>query len=174
MEHLKYPTGRFKKPEIITPVMIQDWIREIETLPAQMNDLTATLSEEQLDLTYRPGGWSIRQVVHHVFDSHTNAYVRFKWTLTEDNPTIKAYDEVKWAELADTQQTPVTVSLHLLAGLHFRWSVLMKSLSTEELGRTFFHPGSQATYDLNSMVGMYNWHGKHHLEHIKIALKGKV
>ncbi len=173
MENLKYPIGRFKIPEIITPVMVQDWIREIETVPTQMNDLVAALSDEQLALTYRPDGWSIRQVVHHVFDSHTNAYVRFKWALTEDNPTIKAYDEAKWAKLADTDLTPVTVSLHLLAGLHYRWSVLMNALSKEELDRTFFHPDNQATYDLKSMVGMYNWHGKHHLEHIKIALKGQ-
>jgi len=171
MEDLKYPIGRFKRPEIITPKMIADWIQEIETVPTQMHELVNNLSEEELEKTYRPEGWSIRQVVHHVYDSHANAYVRFKWTLTEDNPIIKAYDETKWAELEDTKYTPVSVSLHLLAGLHYRWSVLMKSLSSEQLKRTFIHPAGNKTYSLEEMVGMYNWHGKHHLEHIKNALK---
>ena len=136
-----------------------------------MKDLVEPLSEEDLNKPYRPDGWTVRQVVHHVFDSHINAFIRFKWTLTEDNPTIKAYHEDRWATLADYEQTPVVVSLHSLAGLHFRWSILMRSLSEAELKRTFFHPESKKSYSLDSMVGMYAWHGKHHLEHIKLALK---
>lgn len=171
MEHLKYPIGKFERPTTITAEHIQNWLNDIESLPSLMRELVEPLSEEDLSKPYRPEGWTVQQVVHHVFDSHINAFIRFKWTLTEDNPTIKAYHEDRWANLADYAQTPVTVSLHSLAGLHFRWSVLMRSLSETDLKRTFFHPGSQKTYSLEEMVGMYAWHGKHHLEHIKLALK---
>ena len=151
--------------------MIQNWISEIEAVPNQMRALVEPLSEEELNKTYRPEGWTIRQVVHHVFDSHINAFIRFKWSLTEDNPTIKAYHEDRWAELSDSAQTPVDVSLNGLAALHFRWSVLMRAMDEEQFKRTFFHPQSKQSYGLEAMAGMYAWHGKHHLEHIKIALK---
>ena len=172
MEHLKYPIGRFKKPANIDAATINNWITEIEEIPTLLKDLTEKLSEEDLNRTYRPDGWTIRQVVHHVMDSHINAYIRFKWTLTEDNPTIKAYKEALWAELPDTQKTPITISLYLLSGLHYRWSILMRSLSEEDLNRTFLPPESGKTFSLKEMVGAYAWHGKHHLEHVKIALKG--
>ena len=170
MEHLKYPIGRFEKPATYTSGQIQNWIQEIELLPTLMKELVEPLSEETLQNTYRPEGWTIRQVFHHVFDSHINAFIRFKWTLTEDNPTIKAYHEDRWATLPDYEGTPVIVSLHALAGLHFRWSVLLRSLSEEDLKRTFFHPESKKSYSLNDMVGLYAWHGKHHLEHVKLAI----
>jgi len=171
MEHLKYPIGRFKKPENIDAATINKWIAEIERIPNKLKELTDTLSEEELNRTYRPSGWTIRQVIHHIADSHINAYIRFKWALTEDNPTIKAYDEARWAELPDTQKTPITISLYLLNELHARWSILMRSLSEEDLNRTFLHPENGNTYSLRDMVGLYAWHGKHHLEHVKIALK---
>ena len=155
MEHLKYPIGRFKKPATYTTAHIQNWMEEIESLPTLMKELVEPLSEEALQKTYRPEGWTIRQVVHHVFDSHINAFIRFKWTLTEDNPTIKAYHEDRWATLPDYEGTPVAVSLQALAGLHFRWSVLLRSLSEADLQRTFFHPESKKSYSLNDMVGLY-------------------
>ena len=170
MDHLKYPIGKFEKPAVISAAQLQSWRQEIETLPALMTALVAPLSEEDLNKTYRPGGWTIRQVVHHVFDSHINAYIRFKWTLTEDNPTIKAYHEDRWAELADYTNTPVEVSLRLLEGLHHRWSVLLRSLSEEDLQRMFFHPESKQSYRLDEMVGMYAWHGKHHLGHVRLVI----
>lgn len=170
MDSLKYPIGRFKKPATISAEHLQTWLQEIEQLPALMKEVINPLSEEDLNKTYRPDGWTIRQVVHHVADSHINAYTRFKWTLTEDNPTIKAYHEDRWATLEDVAATPVEVSLHLLAVLHFRWTVLMRSLSEEELKRAFFHPENKKTYSLDEMIGLYAWHGAHHLAHIKLAL----
>ena len=170
MEQLKYPIGKFQKPENITRPIIQNWIAEIEALPSQINALVAGLSTEQLKLTYRTGGWTIRQVVHHIFDSHINSYIRFKWTLTEDQPTIKAYFEDRWAELEDSKDAPVGLSLQLLEGLHQRWAILMKSLTDEQLKRSFFHPESKRLFQLDEMIGLYAWHGKHHLAHIRLAL----
>ncbi len=170
MEHLKHPIGKFQKPGQITHSMIQNWITEIEILPAEVSALVENLPAKQLDLTYRPGGWTIRQIVHHIFDSHINAYIRFKWTLTENQPTIKPYFEDLWAELEDTKNTPVGVSLRLLEGLHQRWSILIKSLTDEQLKRRFFHPESGRVFQLDEMIGIYAWHGKHHLAHIRLAL----
>ena len=169
MEHLKYPIGKFKKPANITAAQIQSWKQDIEALPVLLKELVEPLSEEQLNTPYRPGGWTVRQVVHHVADSHMNALTRFKWTLTEEHPTIKAYYEDRWAELADYTETPIEVSLHFLTALHFRWSVLLKSLSEEDLKRTFFHPESKKTYSLEDMTGLYAWHGKHHMAHIEMV-----
>ena len=173
MENLKYPIGKFERPATVDAATIQSWIADIESAPILLKNLVEPLSSEDLSLTYRPDGWTIRQVVHHVFDSHVNAYIRFKWALTEDNPTIKAYDEAKWAELPDYERTPVSISMYLLSGLHFRWSTLLRSLTPTELKRTFLHPENGKTYSLEDMVGMYAWHGKHHLAHVELALKGK-
>lgn len=170
MEQLKYPIGRFKKSLVIKPETVVKWIADIEGQPARFSALVENLSEEQLDLPYRPGGWTIRQVVHHVVDSHTNSYVRFKWTLTEDNPTIKAYFEDRWAKLEDYKQTPVALSLTMLDILHQKWVILLKSLTPEQLKRTFVHPDSGDTIPLDVLISMYVWHGNHHIAHIEQAL----
>jgi uncharacterized damage-inducible protein DinB len=173
MEHLKYPIGRFNWPETTTPTMVKDWIATIEAQPAKYDQLISGLSEEELNLTYRPGGWTIRQVMHHVVDSHINSFVRFKWTLTEDNPTIKAYYEDRWATLEDYKQTPVIVSLSLLKVLHLRWVTLLKSLTPTQLKRTFVHPENGKTIRLDQLISLYAWHGNHHIGHIELALKNK-
>lgn len=123
------------------------------------------LSESQLDIPYREGGWTIRQVVHHLADSHMNCFIRFKLALTEDNPTIKPYLEERWAELADSQ-TDVSLSIALFEALHTKWVVLLKSMSSEDYARVFYHPGYNITLNLAYALGMYAWHGQHHVAHI--------
>lgn len=170
MEKLKYPIGKYKRPLIIKPAAIEKWISEIEEQPAKFRTLVEHLSNDELNLPYRPEGWTIRQVIHHVADSHMNSFVRFKWTLTEDNPTIKAYYEDRWATLEDYNYTPVSVSLSLLESLHERWVILLKSLTPEQLKRTFVHPESGDTIPLDALIGMYAWHGNHHIAHVELAL----
>jgi len=161
---LRYPIGKF---EDLAPVTVDDrirWIEQIESLPEQMRDAVEGLGDAQLDTPYRPGGWTIRQVVHHVPDSHLNSYVRFKWALTEDEPVIKAYDEVGWANLAD-YGAPVGPSLNFLAALHAKWVTLLRSMTDEQWARRFVHPVS-GPMALAQAVGSYAWHGRHHLAHI--------
>jgi hypothetical protein len=124
------------------------------------------LTEAQFDTPYRPGGWTVRQVVHHVPDSHLNAYLRFKLALTEENPTIKPYEEARWAELPDTAGTQIGVSLVMLEALHRRWVNLLRSMSEEQWGRTYFHPDQNKSLRLDGVLAMYSWHGKHHTAHI--------
>ncbi|MFK7906862.1 MAG: YfiT family bacillithiol transferase [Chitinophagales bacterium] len=166
LEILKYPIGRFKVPRKITSAFIETAINEIEMLPQQIQAAVAGLSESQLNTPYREGGWNLRQVVHHLADSHINSYVRFKWALTEDMPIIKAYDENTWANLAD-YEAPVEVSLALLTAMHQRWVILLKSLSPEQLKLKFIHPESKSKIPLNVNIVLYAWHGKHHLAHIE-------
>ena len=128
----------------------------------------ASMSPAELDTRYRPGGWTARQVVHHLADSHINSYVRFKWALTEDEPVIKAYHEERWAELVDYRATPIVTSLDLLDALHERWSSLLKNLDSDQLDRTFIHPESGRT-PLRVNIGIYAWHGRHHLAHIELV-----
>ena len=173
IEELKYPIGKFKKPEAITPVTVAAWIEDIAQLPAQLRASVADLTEEQLDTPYRPGGWTIRQVVHHLADSHMNSYVRYKLAMTEDNPTIKAYDQPAWGELYDSKTVPVELSLMLLEGLHIRWAIFLNSLKTEDWKRTFFHPESNRKFALDFNLAIYSWHGKHHLAHIENLKKRK-
>ena len=165
MDDLRYPIGRFKHADAITDEDLRQWIDDIAALPDQLRDAVAGLSEAQLDTTYRPGGWTLRQVVHHVGDSHMNALIRFKWALTEDRPTIKPYYEDRWAELSDYDAVPVETSLDFIARLHERWVTLLRSLTREDLTREFVHPES-GTVRLDWNVGMYAWHGRHHLAHI--------
>ncbi len=131
-----------------------------------MENAILNLDEQQLNIPYRDGGWTVKQVVHHVADSHMNAYVRFKLALTEDNPTIKPYEEALWAELSDTKNLPVNISLTLLHALHARWVELMKNMTEEEWNRTIFHPEQKRKIKLWDMAGTYAWHGKHHAAHI--------
>ncbi len=165
MENLRYPVGRYTVPDVITPDTIRQWIDTIEALPAKLRAAVEPLTDEQLNTTYRPDGWTLRQVVHHVVDSHVNSFVRFKWALTEDKPTIKAYNEKRWAELADYEQTPIAISLNLLDYLHQRWVILLRSLSDDDLETEFVHPDSGPS-NLKKLVGLYAWHSEHHLAHI--------
>jgi uncharacterized damage-inducible protein DinB len=161
---LRYPIGEFDYDGNVSREMIDGWINEIEKCPSLLKTAVNDLSEEQLNTEYRPGGWTVRQVVHHLADSHMNAYIRFKLALTETNPTVKTYSEAKWAELPDSM-SPIDVSLDLLVAIHSRWIVIIKSMSTEELEKTFTHP-DLGIVPLVRNIGMYAWHGKHHIAHI--------
>jgi len=153
MPDLRYPIGRFKWEGHTTEEQRRQQIDEIAATPARLRDAVKNLSEQQLDTPYRPGGWTVRQVVHHLPDSHMNAYVRFKLALTEENPTIKPYEEARWAELSDGRLVPVEVSLTLLDSLHHRWGVLLRSLTAADWARTFQHPElGPMTLDRKSVV----------------------
>jgi hypothetical protein len=165
MTDLRYPIGKFHFEGPLTAPQKQTALDDIATAPAILRAAVKGLSEAQLDTPYRPSGWTVRQVVHHVPDSHLNSYVRFKLALTEDEPTIKTYAEDLWAELADTKATPVEVSLTMLDALHDRWVRLLRSLSPEEWKRTFRHPELGAM-TLEKTLSLYAWHGRHHVSHI--------
>ena len=169
-DDLRFPIGRFNKPEFISDQQIAAWISDLEALPQDLRRAVQPLSDEQLDTPYRHGGWTVRQVVHHLPDSHFNSFLRFKWTLTEDRPTIKDYREDRFANLADYRDTPVETSLDLLAALHTRWTTLLRSLDATQLERQFVHPESGATR-LKVNIGIYAWHGRHHLAHIESLAK---
>jgi hypothetical protein len=165
MSDSRYPIGRFTPGPNPTPETRSRYIEQIAGTPLLMRQAIAGLTEDQLDTPYRDGGWTVRQVIHHVPDSHLNAYIRFKWALTEDSPTIKAYDEATWATLKDSELTPVDVSLTLLESLHARWTVLLRSLKPEDFRRRFVHPES-GPHDVDWLLGLYSWHGNHHIAHI--------
>ncbi len=165
MTDLRYPIGKFHFDGPLTEQQKQTAFDDIATAPANLRAAIKGLSEAQLDTPYRPGGWTVRQVVHHVPDSHLNSYVRFKLALTEDEPTIKPYAEDRWAELADTKATPIEVSLTLLESLHDRWVRLLRSLTPEDWKRTFRHPDLGAM-TLEKTLALYAWHGRHHVSHI--------
>lgn len=167
MSDLSYPIGKFTPVAgEITAEQRAAWITEIAELPPKFRGVVQSLTDAQLDTPYRPGGWTVRRVVHHVPDSHLNAYIRFKLALTEDNPTIKPYEEALWAELPDTKGTLIGVSLVMLEALHRRWVTLLRSMSPEQWGRTFFHPEQKKSLRLDGVLAMYAWHGKHHTAHI--------
>ena len=170
LEKLRYPIGRFEPPSQIDQDQIERWISDIEALPANLRRTVNGLTDTQLDTPYRPGGWTIRQVIHHLPDSHINSFIRFKWALTEDRPEIKPYFEDRWAELADYSVTPVSASLDLLEGLHQRWVALLRSLTRQDLERTFIHPES-GLVKLPETIDSYAWHGRHHLAHIREAIR---
>ena len=165
MTDLRYPIGPFEFDDRIDHDKRQTRILEIEEAPAKLRVALEDLSPQQIETPYRPGGWTVRQVVHHLPDSHLNAYVRFKLALTEDQPTIKPYQEQKWAELEDTRSAPLEVSVELLQALHRRWVLLLRSLSARELARGFVHPEMGAR-TLDQTLSLYAWHGRHHVAHI--------
>ena len=162
---LQYPIGRHTAADPVTPEQVGAWIGDIAALPADLRRAVAPLTDSQLDTPYRPNGWTVRQVVHHLPDSHMNSLVRFKWALSEERPVIKAYDEKAWAALPDTRG-PIDHSLDFLAALHARWVDLLRGLSWAELQREFVHPESGAA-TLAATIGLYAWHGRHHLAHIQ-------
>lgn len=163
-DDLRYPVGPFA-PVAETPAIIAAAVSDIEQLPAALHAAVHDLSETQLDTPYRPGGWTVRQVVHHVADSHMNGLIRTKLALTEDNPTIKPYDENAWALLAD-MKLPIDVSLTLIERLHIRWVAVIRSLTPTQLQRTFVHPEHSKTMTLGYHVQNYAWHSRHHVAHI--------
>lgn len=162
---LSYPIGKFDWSAPVPPEARQPAIQDIANAPARLREAVRGLDAAQLDTPYRPEGWTVRQVVHHVADSHINSYVRFRLALTEDSPLIKPYDQVAWAALPDARTAPVDLSLALLDGLHSRWAALLGTLTDAEFARTFRHP-EIGTVRLDTNLALYAWHGRHHTAHI--------
>jgi uncharacterized damage-inducible protein DinB len=165
MADLRYPVGKFTPKPMLPDADRNALILEIAATPAKMREAIRNLSEEQLDTPYRPGGWTVRQVVHHVPDSHLNSYIRFKLAVTEEQPTIKPYQEQLWAELVDAKSSPVEPSLTLLESLHHRWVVFLRSLKGADFSRTINHP-ENGIMNLDRLLQLYAWHGRHHVAHI--------
>lgn len=166
IEQLKNPTGKYKRPETFTKEQFKDWINTIELFPSKLIKEVSNLSEEQLNTPYRPEGWTIRQVIHHCADSHSNAFTRFKLAMTEDKPTIKPYHEDRWAKLPDTSEAPIESSFKILEGLHERWIILLKSMNDEDFKRKFIHPEMGRELEIRETLALYAWHCNHHLAHI--------
>ena len=162
---VRYPIGKFGWSGSSTTEERNRFIEEIAAAPQRMRNAVTGLSAAQLDTLYRDGGWTVRQVVHHVPDSHMNSYIRFKFALTEHEPTIKAYDEAQWAELIDARTAPIEPSLSLLEGLHQRWTLFLRSLSAEDVKRKFHHP-ELGVVTIEQYIALYAWHGAHHVAHI--------
>lgn len=162
---LRYPIGKFQSQASYSSAERAAFIQDISELPAKLRAAVTGLTEQQLETPYREGGWTVRQVVHHLADSHMNSYIRFRLAVTENAPTIKPYNEAAWAELTDAKHEPVEVSLKLLESMHHRWVVLLRSFKTEDWKRTFVHP-ERGALDLATTVAMYAWHGEHHLAHV--------
>jgi hypothetical protein len=165
MSDLSYPIGKFHFAGALNEEQKRQAIESIAETPVNLRAAVQGFNEAQLDTPYRPGGWTVRQVTHHVPDSHMNAYIRFKLALTEDEPAIKAYEQQLWAELADTKETPIEISLTLLDALHDRWVRLLRSLNSRDWQRTFRHP-ELGLVSLERNLALYAWHGKHHVAHV--------
>jgi hypothetical protein len=171
-EHLRYPVGKFQPKESYTSEEISKFIDAIQTAPEKIGEAFKKLSPKQLDTPYRPEGWTARQVLHHLADSHMHAYIRFKWTLTEDSPIIKAYNEKLWAETYETSQD-AALSVNLLTALHTKWITLLRALKPEDFEKYFVHPETGKQVKLSRLTATYAWHGEHHLGHLKIILNFK-
>lgn len=169
----RYPIGNFSFDSPISESDYPKLIAEIERAPELFRAAIKGLSKEQLATPYRDGGWTVTQVIHHVPDSHMNAYCRFKLALTEKEPQVKPYDEAEWAKLADASKTPIEVSLSLLEALHKRWVVLLRSLSSADFQRGYYHPEHKRVFKLANVLAMYAWHGQHHAAHITSLRKRK-
>lgn len=167
LEAWAYPIGRYQPPEIFTHKIVKQSISLIEALPSWLDVCIENLDENQLNTPYRPEGWTVNQVIHHLADSHMNAYIRLKLTLTEENPTVKPYNEVLWAELPDNKLVPVNVSITLLHTLHRRWVEALRSLTGEEWFKTYYHPESKELVALWQTTAHYAWHSRHHMEQIR-------
>src|SRR5687767_8842503 len=170
MMNPRFPIGEFQRPKTLSDAERTAAIAKIEATPATLRAAIDGMSDAQLDSTYREGSWTLRQVVHHLADSHVNSYTRFRLALTEDHPRIKAYNEAKWAELDDARTMPVEVSLNLLDSLHTRWVRLLRSMKPADFERTIDHP-ENGTMSLDQLVAMYAWHCDHHIAHIELAKK---
>jgi len=165
MEYLRYPIGKYE-PQPFSANQLEKWILDIKYLPNKLENSVLNLDEHQLETAYRPEGWTVKQLVHHVADSHMNAYIRFKLGLTEDIPIIKPYNEVAWANLSDTKNLPINVSLTLLFSLHARWIEVLTNIKEEEWNKKVFHPEQKNEITLWHLLGMYAWHSRHHTAHI--------
>ncbi len=166
MTDLRYPLGKFDISAAITPAQRTAAIGDIAQLPEKLRSAVADLRVAQLDTPYRPDGWTVRQLVHHVADSHMNAVTRVRLALTEDNPTIKPYDEAKWAELADSTSLAIEPSLQMLDGLHARWVALLRSLGDADFARTVVHPQHGRIMSIDVLTALYAWHSRHHVRHV--------
>lgn len=171
--NLRFPNGQFSKPNKISDELTCEWISTIKDFPKLLSAQVKNLSESELKYKYRPNGWNIKQIIHHCADSHMNSFMRFKLALTEETPTIKPYFEDRWAEMKDYNNSPIADSLKILAGLHSRWTLLLENLSDADLDKKFLHPENNEEVTLRENIGIYAWHCKHHLEHIKIARLNK-
>lgn len=170
LEKLKYPIGKFITPSSISLDQINGYIHQIETLPQRLRWLVQDLMEIQLETPYRPEGWTVRQVIHHLPDSHMNSLIRFKLAMTEDRPLIRPYDEASWAELPDNK-APVEISLDLLGAVHARWVILLRNMSGADWERVFVHPEHREEFRLDEALAMYAWHGNHHLAQIECLVE---
>ncbi len=171
INQLKFPVGNYIAPQEITQNDIESWIKNIELFPQKLSELVASLTSKELNYIYRPGGWTVKQVIHHLADSHLNSFTRFKLTLTEEKPIVRPYQEAQWAETIDANNDHVDLSLNILYGLHARWVMLLKNLTSADFDRTYFHPDDQKQYTMKWMLGLYDWHCRHHFAHIEQALK---
>ena len=167
-ETLRYPNGKFTPQPAYSPQELDTCIQRIEALPSSVENLIGNFSKKHFETTYRDGGWTARQVLHHLSDSHMNAYIRFKWTLTENTPVIKAYNEKLWAETPEVRLDPM-MSVNLLKALHLKWVPLLRTLTTADLQREYIHPETKKNVRLDRMVALYAWHGDHHLGHLRIV-----
>ena len=172
-EQLSYPTGKFKAPQTVSATDLLNWMDTIEQLPERLKTETANLIDVQLDTPYRPKGWTVRQVVHHVADSHINAYIRFKLALTEDTPVIKPYMQALWADMPDSKAS-INLSLPLIENIHKRWLIILRSMKPTDFDRKLFHPEQQKELYLKNMLALYAWHSNHHLAHITELKKREV
>jgi hypothetical protein len=169
IEKLKYPIGQLIIPEDIPQSLRQACIKSIGALPDALDHVTKNLTEEQYNTAYRPDGWSIRQLVHHIADSHINAFTRFKLGLTEDEPTIRPYDQDSWCNMSDAQSSDPQLSLNIIRGIHGRWVKVLKTMRDDEYERNIYHPEMKKKLSLGQLLSMYGWHSDHHLAHIKNA-----
>ena len=166
---LRYPIGAYETKPFSIPQKVE-WLADLKFLPLQLENAILNLDEAQLHTPYREGGWTVHQLVHHVADSHMNAYIRFKAGLTENNPVIKPYDEKAWAETPETKLDPV-ISITFLKAHHVKWTALLKLIKNEDLRKEFFHPDSKKHVPLDRLIALYAWHGEHHLGHLEIIAK---
>lgn len=173
LEALKFPIGKFQFDPDVSNEQVQQWIETIEALPSQLEELTKSITKEQLNWRYRPEGWSVKQVVHHLADSHMNALIRIKLALTEDAPVIRPYEESLWAQLCDGLNDDISSSIKIINGVHEKWVHVLKNMSEEQWQKMYFHPQHQRLFSIKEGLGIYDWHCKHHLAHIKQALDNK-
>lgn len=167
LETLKYPIGRYEAPAVYTPALLQEWIAVLQAMPLWLDVCIENLDEAQLKVPYREGGWNTQQVIHHIADSHMNAYIRLKLALTEDTPTVKPYMEAEWARLPDTDVVPVNVSVTLVHALHRRMVAVLQHMPPADFELAYYHPEHKRNFPIWEMVAMYAWHSRHHVEHIR-------
>jgi len=165
LEQLRYPIGHFTPQENYTPAEVKTNIQIISALPSKFINLLGGWDDDRFDTPYRPDGWTVKQLIHHVADSHINAYTRCRLAMTEENPTIKPYDEAAWAELADAKAAQAELSLQLIRYVHLRWVLLLNSMNEADLARTYHHPASGQTVRLDTVIANYAWHSEHHYQH---------